>query len=154
NPTNTESAGSGKPTDAKPTPAGSDKPDPANPDKNPAGSDKPDPDKPMGKEPGSDRKMAGKDGKGGEDPAQEHQDYIAARATALDKVAATAKGLTGLDKTRIADAAKAANDGADALGQRDRPTARKEVDRARELFRLTAKQVAALAAEEAAQQIA
>src|SRR5262249_13394700 len=38
--------------------------------------------------------------------------------------------------------------------QRDRPNARKEVDRARELFRLAAKQVAALAAEEAAQQIA
>src|SRR5207247_2005418 len=73
---------------------------------------------------------------------------------ALDKVAATAKGLTGLARTRISDAAKAANAGADALGQRDRPSARKEVDRAKELFRLAAKQVAALAAEEAAQQIA
>src|SRR5205085_5470817 len=82
------------------------------------------------------------------------QDDIAARATALDKVAATAKGLTGLAKKRIEDATKAANAGADALGQKDRPTARKEVDQARELFRLTAKQVAALAAEEAAQQIA
>ncbi len=88
------------------------------------------------------------------DPAQERQDDIAARATALEKVAANAKGLTGLAKTRIADAARAANAGADALGHRDRPGARKEVDRARELFRLAAKQVAALAAEEAAQQIA
>jgi hypothetical protein len=88
------------------------------------------------------------------DPAQERQDDIAARATALDKVAANAKGLTGLVKNRIADAAKAANGGADALGQRDRPGARKEVDRAKELFRLAAKQVAALAAEEVAQQIA
>jgi hypothetical protein len=151
---NGEGAGSGKPGDPKPNAAASGKPDPENPDKKPAGSDKPDPDKPMGKEPGGDRKMAGKDGKSGEDPAQEHQDDIAARATALEKVAATAKGLTGLARTRIADAAKAANGGADALGQRDRPGARKEVDRARELFRLTAKQVAALAAEEAAQQIA
>src|SRR5262249_29473761 len=50
--------------------------------------------------------------------------------------------------------AKAANAGADAMGQKDKGTARKEVDRARELFRLTAKQVAALAAEEVAQQIA
>jgi hypothetical protein len=88
------------------------------------------------------------------DPTQERQDDVAARATALDKVAATAKGLTGLAKTRIADAAKAANAGADALGQQDRPNARKEVDRARENFRLAAKQVAALAAEEAALQIA
>jgi hypothetical protein len=62
--------------------------------------------------------------------------------------------LTGLARTRITEAAKAANAGADALGQRDRPTARKEVDRARELFRLAAKQVAALAADEAVQQIA
>jgi hypothetical protein len=93
-------------------------------------------------------------GKGGEDPAQERQDDIAARATAIQKVAATAKGLTGLARTRITDAAKAANAGADALGQRDRPSARKEVDRARELFRLAAKQVAALAAEEVAQQLA
>jgi hypothetical protein len=153
-PANGEGAGAGKPADAKPQPAGSDKPDPTNPNTTPAGSDKPDPAKPMGKEPASDRKMASKDGKGGEDPAQERQDDIAARATALDKFAATAKGLTGLAKTRIADAAKAANEGADALGQRDRPTARKEVDKARELFRLTAKQVEALAAEEAAQQIA
>jgi hypothetical protein len=95
-----------------------------------------------------------KNAKGNEDPAQERQDEIAAVATALEKQAATAKGLTGLAKTRIKDGAKAANAGADALGQRDRPTARKEVDRARELFRLAAKQVAALAAEEIAQQIA
>jgi hypothetical protein len=127
---------------------------PADPKKKPAISDKRDPDNSMKKEPGPDRKAAVKDGKGGEDPLQERQDDIAARATALDKVAATAKGLTGLAKTRIADAAKAANAGADALGQRDRPTARKEVDRARKNFRLAAKQVAALAAEEAAQQIA
>jgi hypothetical protein len=88
------------------------------------------------------------------DPTQERQDDIAARATAIDKVAATAKGLTGLAKKRIADAKEAANAGADALGQRDRPSARKEVERARELFGLAAKQVAALAAEEAALQIA
>jgi hypothetical protein len=126
----------------------------ADPNAKPTAPDKPDPSKPMAKEAGSDRKAAAKDGKGGEDPAQERQDDIAARATALDKVAATAKGLTGLAKTRIANSAKAANAGADALGQRDRPSARKEVDRARELFRLAAKQVAALAAEEVAQQIA
>src|SRR5213078_1238182 len=95
-----------------------------------------------------------KNSKGGEDPAQERQDDVAGRATALEKAATTAKGLTGLAKTRIADAAKAANAGADALGQADRPTARKEVDRARESFRTAAKQVAALAAEEAAQQLA
>jgi hypothetical protein len=95
-----------------------------------------------------------KDGKGGEDPAQERQDDVAGRAAALEKVAATAKGLTGLAKTRIADAAKAANAAADALGQGDRPTARTEVDKARETFRTAAKQVAALAAEEAAQQLA
>jgi hypothetical protein len=88
------------------------------------------------------------------DPTQESQDDIAARATSIDKVAATAKGLTGLAKKRIGEAAKAANAGADALGQRDRPSARKEVERARENFRLAAKQVAALAAEEVAQQIA
>jgi hypothetical protein len=126
----------------------------ADPKTKPTAADKPDPADPTAKEPGSDRKTAAKAGKGGEDPAQERQDDIAARATALDRVAATAKGLTGLAKTRIADAAKAANAGADALGQGDRPNARKEVDRARELFRLSAKQVAALAAEEAAQQIA
>src|SRR5262249_19572683 len=87
-------------------------------------------------------------------PAQERQEDIAARATVLDKVAATAKGLTGLAKTRITDAAKSANGAADALREGDRPTACKEVDRARDLFRVTSKQVAALAAEEAAQQIA
>jgi hypothetical protein len=170
NPTDADSAGTGNPKDAKPDakskPAGSDKPDADKPmDKKPV-SDKPDADKPMDKGPGSDKpdadkpmdKGAGPDqkiaGKGGEDPAQERQDDIAARATALDKVAPTTKGLTGLARKRIADAAKAANGGADALGQRDRPGARKEVDRARGKFRLAAKQVAALAAEEAAQQIA
>jgi hypothetical protein len=95
-----------------------------------------------------------KKGKTGEDPDKERQDDIAGRATAIEKAAAAAKGLTGLAKARITDAARAANAGADALGQGDRPTARKEVDRARELFRLASKQVAALAAEEAAQQIA
>jgi hypothetical protein len=113
----------------------------------------PDDGKPM-KEDGPDRKTAQKEGKEGDDPVRERQDEIAARATALDKTAPTAKGLTELARTRIAEAAKAANAGADALGQRDRPAARKEVDRARETFRLAAKQVAALAAEEAAQQIA
>src|SRR5262245_13842087 len=108
--------------------------------------------KPMPKD--GDPKTEPKNGKGGEDPAQEKQDDIAGRASAIEKVAATAKGLTGLAKMRIADAAKAANAGADALGQKDRPTARKEVDRARETFRTAAKQVAALAAEELAQQIA
>lgn len=88
------------------------------------------------------------------DPAQERQDEVAARATAVDKVAAAAKGMTGLAKKRITEAAKSANAGADALGQRNRPDARKEVERAREQFRLAAKQVAALAAEEAALQIA
>ncbi len=139
NPISAQGAGSGNAVD---------------PMKNPSAPDKPDPAKPMRNEAGPDRKPAAKEGKGGEDPAQERQDDIAGRATALEKVAATTKGLTGLAKRRIADAAKAANAGADALGQRDRPTARKEVDRARELFRLAAKQVAALAAEEAAQQIA
>jgi hypothetical protein len=134
-----EGGGKGKPTDPK---------------TKPAAPDKTNPDNPKEKEPGSGRKMADKDGKGGEDPLQERQDDIAARATAINNVAADAKGLTRLAKTRIADAAKAANAGADALGQRDRPTARKEVDAARENFRLAAKQVAALAAEEAAQQIA
>jgi hypothetical protein len=99
-------------------------------------------------------KPEGKNGKTGDDPEREHQDDIAGRATALDKNTPNVKGLTGLAKTRIKDAAKAANAGADALGQGDRPTARKEVDRAKELFRLASKQVAALAAEEAAQQIA
>jgi Domain of unknown function (DUF4175) len=127
---------------------------PTDPQAKSSGPDKPDPDKPMPDKPNAGPKATAKGAKGGEDPAQERQDDIAARATALDKVAATAKGLTGLAKTRITDAAKAANGAADALGQGDRPTARKEVDRARDLFRLTAKQVAALAAEEAAQQIA
>jgi hypothetical protein len=95
-----------------------------------------------------------KNGKTGEDPEKERQDDIGGKATAIDKQAAKVKGLTGLARTRITDAAKAANAGADALGQNDRPTARKEVERAKELFRLASKQVAALAAEEAAQQIA
>ena len=64
------------------------------------------------------------------------------------------KGLTPLAKGRIGEATKAANDAADALGKGDRPAARKEVDKAREFFRAAAKQVAALAAEEAAQQLA
>jgi hypothetical protein len=153
-PTEAEGAGAGKPADAKPDQASAGKPDPENPEKNPAGSGKPDPAKPMAEGPDGDRKPAGKDGKAGEDPAQERQDDIAGRATAVEKVASTAKGLTGLARTRITDGAKAANAGADALGQRDRPGARKEVDRAREQFRLAAKQVAALAAEEVAQQIA
>src|SRR5205085_1312862 len=72
----------------------------------------------------------------------------------IEKAAANAKGLTGLAKTRISDASKAANEAADSLGKGDRPTARKEVDKARETFRTAAKQVAALAAEEAAQQLA
>jgi len=134
-----EGSGNGKPADPKAKPDAGGKPDPANPEE---------------KKPGTDRMTAGKDGKGGEDPLQERQDDIAARATAIDKVAATAKGLTGLARTRIADAAKAANAGADALGQRDRPAARKETERARDNFRQAAKQVAALAAEEIAQQIA
>jgi hypothetical protein len=95
-----------------------------------------------------------KNGKSGEDPEKERQDEIAGKATAIDKSAAKVKGLTTLAKTRITDAAKAANAGADALGQQERPTARKEVDRAKELFRLASKQVAALAAEEVAQQLA
>ena len=103
---------------------------------------------------GTGPKTEPKNGKGGGDPAQERQDDVAGRATAIEKVAATAKGLTELAKSRIGDAAKAANAAADALGQGERPTARKEVDRAKELFRTTAKQVAALAADEAAQQLA
>ncbi|VTR96168.1 Uncharacterized protein OS=Gemmatimonadetes bacterium KBS708 GN=J421_5211 PE=4 SV=1 [Gemmata massiliana] len=90
----------------------------------------------------------------GEDPAQERQDDVAGRATGLEKAAANAKGLTALAKERIAEATKAANAGADALGKGDRPTARKDVDRAKELFRTASKQVAALAADEAAQQLA
>jgi hypothetical protein len=88
------------------------------------------------------------------DPLQERQDDIAASATEVDKVAAKTKELTGLARTRIASAAAAANAAADALNQKDRVAARKEVDRARELFRLAAQQVAALAAKEAAQQLA
>lgn len=90
----------------------------------------------------------------GDDPAQEKQDDIAGRAAALEKLAGMAKGLTPLAKSRIGEANKAANAAADALGQGDRPTARKEVDKAREGFRVAAKHVAALAAEEAAQQLA
>lgn len=110
--------------------------------------------KPMAKQPGSDGKIADKNAKDRDDPTQELQEEIAAQATALEKLASAAKGLTGLAKTRIADATKAANAGADALDQRQFANARKEIDRARELFRLTAKQVAALAAQETAQQIA
>src|SRR5262249_48983718 len=95
-----------------------------------------------------------KNGKRGEDPEKERQDEIAGKATVIDKTAAKVKRLTALAKTRITDGAKAANAGADALGQNDRRAARKEVDRAKELFRLASKQVAALAAEEVAQQIA
>jgi hypothetical protein len=141
NPTPAEGTGGSTPAEPKTNPTAPNRPDKA------------DPTKPMAKGAGSDRKMAAKDGKG-DDPAQERQEDVAARASALEKVAATAKGLTGLARTRIAGGAKAANAGADALGQRDRSGARKEVDQARELFRLAAKQVAALAAEEAAQQIA
>jgi hypothetical protein len=89
------------------------------------------------------------------DPLQERQDDIAGRAALRStRPPPPTKGLTGLAKTRIADAAKAANASADALGQRDRATAQKEADRAREIFRTAGKQVAALAAEEAAQQLA
>jgi hypothetical protein len=105
---------------------------------------------PTGEEP----KNQPKGGKGPEDPAKEKQDEIAGGAVALEKIAANAKGLTGLAKMRITEASKAANAAADALGQGDRPTARKDVDRAREAFRVAAKHVAALAAEEAAQQLA
>src|SRR5204862_6095932 len=59
-----------------------------------------------------------------------------------------------LAKNRIAEGAKAANAAADALGQGDRDAARPEVDKARETFRAAAKQVAGLAADEAAQQLA
>jgi hypothetical protein len=131
NPMGTEGGAAGKPDDPKAEPSAT----------------------PM-KEAGPDRKTAQKEGKEGDDPLQERQNDVAGRAAALDKIAPNAKGLTELAKARIADASKAANAGADALGQRDRPTARKEVDRAREIFRVAAKQVAALAAEEAAQQIA
>ena len=110
--------------------------------------------KPTAKQNGSDRKSADKDARDRDDPTQERQDEIAAQATALEKIAGAAKGLTGLAKSRISDATKAANAGADALGQRQLANARKEVDRARGLFRLAAKQVAALAAEETAQRIA
>jgi hypothetical protein len=107
---------------------------------------------PGGKDP--ETKPDPKAGKGAEDPAQEKQDDIAGRATALDKAAGNAKGLTPLAKERIAEAAKTANEAADALGKGDRPAARKDVDRAKELFRAVSKQVAILAAEEAAQQLA
>lgn len=93
-------------------------------------------------------------GKGGNDPAAERQDDIAGRAAGIEKIAEKSEGLTGLAKSRIGEASKAANAAADALGQGDRDTARKEVDRARDLFRTTSKQVAALAAAEAAQQLA
>ncbi|HEY3789594.1 MAG TPA: hypothetical protein VGL71_12110, partial [Urbifossiella sp.] len=109
------------------------------------------------KEEGSDpkeEKKKGKGGMGGMDPTREKQDDIAGRASAIDKVAEMAKGLTGLAKSRITEAAKAANAGADAIGQGDKPMARREVDRARETFRAAAKQVSALAAEEASQQLA
>jgi hypothetical protein len=128
--------------------------DPVEPKTKQSSPDKTDPADPTAKGAGADQKPEDKDGKGNEEPTRERQDDIAARATALEKVAATAKGLTGLSKNRIKDATQAANAGADALGQRDRPNARKEVDRARENFRLAAKQVAALAAQEVAQQIA
>ena len=113
------------------------------------------------KEPKKETPMPGREeprtepkGKGGEDPARERQDDIAGRAAAIEKIAEKAEGLTGLANSRIAEASKAANAAADALGQSDRDTARKDVDRARELFRTTSKQVAALAAAEAAQQLA
>jgi hypothetical protein len=114
-----------------------------------------------GKEPKKENPMPGGEdpktepkGKGGNDPAAERQDDIAGRAAAIEKIAEKAEGLTGLAKSRIGEASKAANAAADALGQSDRDTARKEVDRARELFRTTSKQVSALAAAEAAQQLA
>lgn len=102
----------------------------------------------------ADPKAEPKKEKGGPDPAAEKQDDIAGRATAVDKAAGAAKGLTALAKERIAEATKAANEAADALGKGDRPAARKEVARAKDQFRNAAKQVAALAAEEAAQQLA
>lgn len=92
--------------------------------------------------------------KGKPDPTAERQEEIAGQAAVVGKLADTAKGLTELAKTRIADAAKAANAAADALGKGDRDAARPEVDKARGTFRAAAKQVAALAAEEAAQQLA
>ena len=95
-----------------------------------------------------------KNAKGGEDPAREKQDEIAGRATAIEKAAANLPGLTALAKTRITEGTKAANEAADALGKGDRPAARKEADKAKEVFRAASKQVAALAAEEAAQQLA
>ena len=139
----------GNPGDPMSKPMGG---NPGDPIGKPAGGDPGDPmPKPMPG--GMDPKADPKNRKGG-DPAQEGQDEIAGRASALEKIAANAKGLTELAKSRIGEAAKAANAGADALGQGDRPSARKEVDRAKDLFRTTAKQVAALAAEEAAQQLA
>jgi polyhydroxyalkanoate synthesis regulator phasin len=95
-----------------------------------------------------------KPGKGKPDPAAERQEEIAGAAAAVEKLAGTAKGLTGLARNRIAEAAKAANAAADALGQGDGDAARPEVDKARETFRAAAKQVAALAAEEGTQQLA
>ncbi len=120
------------------------------------------PGQPMpGKEPKKENPMPGGEdpkteptGKGGNDPAAERQDDIAGRAAGIEKIAEKAEGLTGLAKSRIGEASKAANAAADSLNQSDRDTARKEVDRARELFRTTSKQVAALAAAEAAQQLA
>jgi hypothetical protein len=103
---------------------------------------------------GEEPKTRPKSARGGEDPAQEKQDEIAGRAAVIEKVAGTAKGLTGLARTRVGEANKAANAASDALREMDRPTARKEVDKAREAFRVAAKHVAALAAEEAAQQLA
>jgi hypothetical protein len=114
--------------------------DPKNPDAKKDGPGKGDPEKP--------------DGDKGMDPTQEKQDDIAGRATVINKAATDAKGLTGLAKTRIAEATRAANAAADALGQKDRGMAKKEVDKARETFRVAAKQVQALAQEEAAQQLA
>lgn len=90
----------------------------------------------------------------GMEAAKEKQEDAASRASVIDRTAMNAKGLTPLARGRISEGAKAANAGADALGQGDKPAARKEVEKARETLRAAAKQVAALAAEEAAQQLA
>ncbi|OWK43038.1 DUF4175 family protein [Fimbriiglobus ruber] len=163
--------GSGQPDPEKPDPnkPGAGKPDPEKPDPNKPAPGTPDPTKPAGDKPAPGAPDPAKPAEGDKpgpgsmppvkpdeasDPIRERQDEIAARASVLDKTAASAKGLTELAKKRIADAAKAANGAADALGQQNRADAKKDAEGARDLFRLAAKQVAALAAEEAAQQLA
>ncbi|HVX12865.1 MAG TPA: DUF4175 family protein [Pirellulales bacterium] len=131
----------GKPNEAKPDES---KPDGAGSGENPA--DKPGRDEDAGNE-----RMAGEHAK---QELEDRQLDIAIEARELEKALAKLKNATDLAKERMAAAAKAAEEAAEALGQGKPDDAKRPAGDAQKTFRELVEQVAALLAKEQADRIA